>query len=46
MLSLQLVMLLTTVTLPMYHEAPSNFGVKLSRPEVGPAAELPTSSPA
>ena len=27
-------------------EAPSNFGVKLSRPGVGPAAELPASSPA
>jgi hypothetical protein len=27
-------------------EAPSNFGVKLTRPVVGPAAELPSSSPA
>lgn len=34
-----------TVTLPMF-EAPSNFGVKLTRPGAGPAAELPTSSPA
>ena len=35
-----------TVTLPMYRGAPSNFGVKLSRPGFGPAAELPPSSPA
>ena len=35
-----------TVTLPLYREAPSNFGVKLSRPGFGPAAELPRSSPA
>ena len=34
------------VTLPMLREAPSNFGVKLPRPGFGPAAELPTSSPA
>jgi hypothetical protein len=34
------------VTLPMCREAPSNFGVKLSRPAPGPAAELPTSPPA
>ena len=34
------------VTLPMCREAPSNFGVKLSRPGFGPAAELPISSPA
>jgi hypothetical protein len=27
-------------------EAPSNFGVKLSRPGFGPAAELPACSPA
>ena len=26
--------------------APANFGVKLSRPGTGPAAELPASSPA
>ena len=36
----------TSVTLPMCREAPSNFGVKLSRPGAGPAAELPASSPA
>jgi hypothetical protein len=35
-----------TVTLPMYRGAPSNFGVKLSRPGFGSAAELPTSPPA
>ena len=35
-----------SVTLPMCVEAPSNFGVKLSRPGGGPAAELPTCSPA
>ena len=34
------------VTLPMCREAPSNFGVKLARPGFGPAAELPTLSPA
>ena len=34
------------VTLPMYREAPSNFGVKPARPDAGPAAELPPSSPA
>jgi hypothetical protein len=34
------------VTLPMHREAPANFGVKLSRPGAGPAAELPTSSSA
>ena len=28
------------------HAGPANFGVKLMRPGVGPAAELPTSSPA
>ena len=37
---------MNTVTLPLYREAPSNFGVKLSRPGSGPAAELPRSSPA
>ena len=37
---------LKTVTLPLYREAPSNFGVKLPRPGSGPAAELPRSSPA
>ena len=36
----------TSVSQNLAFEAPANFGVKLMRPGFGPAAELPTSSPA